>query len=409
MSGFQQGLSGLSASAKNLDIIGNNIANVNTVGFKSGRAEFADVYAASLAGSTAQSTGVGTQTGNVAQQFSQGNVTVTTNPLDIAIKGNGFFKVSGGNIGEGYTRNGQFHLDGDGYIVNGSDLKLQGLPWDQGTNAYLPENAIQVQVSGTALPTGNTEANGAAAGVTLGLNLDMSKPVVAGPVSATNYTYSTPLSVFDSQGGEHPLSLYFLKTAANTWDVVGYMDGVTTTAVASGTVVFDANGAYSSGSPLAVSAALTNGATSPFAFNIDLSDSTQFSSASGVNTSIQDGRAAGKFTGLKISDTGLIEASYDNGQSVTLGQLSLYTFANPNGLQPVGDNVWLNTFATGGATANNPGSGQAGIVQSGAIEDSNVDLTAELVNLIVAQRTYQANAQTIQAQNTILQTLVNLG
>lgn len=409
--GFQQGLSGLNSSAKNLDVIGNNISNVTTVGFKASRAEFADVYADSLFGSSSVSVGVGSQVASVAQEYSQGNITVTSNPLDIAINGNGFFKVTGGNVGEGYTRNGQFHLDGDGFIVNANGLQLQGLPYDQTTGTYLAEAAIQVQVTGSALATGNSETGPLDAGVTMGLNLDQSTPVGVTPVSTSNYSESFPLTVYDSQGGEHTLSLYYLKTAANTWEVAGYLDGGTTTQVTSGTLVFDGSGNLTSAAPstplLSVSATLNNGAND-LDFNIDLSGSTQVAQESGVNTRTQDGRPAGKFTGLKISDTGLVEASYDNGQTSLLGQLNLYTFANPNGLQPVGNNLWLNTIATGGAVANNPGSGQAGTLQSGAIEESNVDLTAELVNMIVAQRTYQANAQTVRTQDQILQTLVNL-
>ena len=398
---------GRTASAKSLDVIGNNISNVSTVGFKSSRSEFSDVYAASLYGNTSLSTGVGTQLASVSQQFTQGNITVTNNPLDIAINGNGFFKLSGSSVGEAFSRNGQFHLDGDGFIVNNAGLQLQGLPWDQASNTFLGESAIQVQVTGTALATGNTESATVPAGVSLGVNLDASAVAQAGPVGPSNYTYSTPLSVYDSQGGEHALTLYYLKTGANTWDIAGFLDGDTGTTVASGTLTFGTDGLYSTGSPLAVSAALTNGAA-PLAFNIDLAKSTQFSSSSGVNSISQDGRPAGRFTGLQISNTGLIEASYDNGQTTTLGQINLYTFANPNGLQPIGNNLWLNTVATGGATANNPGSGVAGTIQPGATEESNVDLTAELVNMIVAQRIYQANAQTIRTQDQILQTLVNL-
>lgn len=407
--GFQQGLSGLNASAKNLDVIGNNIANVSTVGFKTSRSEFADVYAASLYGNTSLSTGVGTKLMAVSQQYSQGNITVTNSPLDIAINGNGFFKVTSNSIGEAYTRNGQFHLDGDGFIVTSNGFQLQGLPWDQDNSTFLGESAIQVQVTGVAQATGSTGV-----GVTLGVNLDSSATEVpattAGPA---NYSYSTSMNVYDSQGGEQSLTIYFLKTdsANNIWNVQFFMDqdgdGLSENLAVGGDLQFNGDGTYLSGSPFTVNATLTNG-TDPLSFVVDMSDSTQFSASSGVNSVTQDGRPPGKFTGLSISNTGLIEASYDNGQSTTLGQINLYTFANPNGLQPIGNNVWLNTVATGGATANNPGSGVAGTVQSGALEESNVDLTAELVNLIVAQRTYQANAQTIRAQDQILQTLVNL-
>lgn len=417
--GFQQGLSGLNTSAKNLDVIGNNIANVSTVGFKSSRAEFADVYAASIYGSSSLATGVGTKLMAVNQQYNQGNITVTNSPLDIAINGNGFFKVVGNSIGEAYTRNGQFHLDGDGYIVTSNGFQLQGLPWDQVNGTFLGESAIQVQVTGVAQATGST-APAVDSGVTMAVNLDATSTLGTAPAGPSNYGYSTSMNVYDSQGGEQALTIYFLKTDAttNAWDVQFFMDidadGVSDDLTAAGmanggSIQFLGDGTYdaANSTQFALNVTLPNG-TDPLVFDVDLSSSTQFAASSGVNSVSQDGRPPGKFTGLAISNTGLIEASYDNGQSITLGQLNLYTFANPNGLQPIGNNVWLNTVATGGATANNPGSGVAGTVQSGALEESNVDLTAELVNLIVAQRTYQANAQTIRAQDQILQTLVNL-
>lgn len=402
--GFQQGLSGLAVSAKNLDVIGNNIANVSTVGFKSSQALFSDVYASSLSGATSLSVGIGSKLNDVAQQFTQGNMTVTNNPLDMAISGNGFFMVQGGDGSSAFTRNGQFRLDADGYIVNATSQQLMGYSVDPLTGT-VSGSLTPLQIAPTGVAQTTTEG-------LLSLNLNAESPALAGaidPLDPATYTYSTAFTVYDSLGVDHTLSLYFQKSAtALTWSMAGFLDGATT-ALAATPVTFNADGSIATpAAPVAISAALTNGATTPLAFTLDLTGSTQFGSNSGVNSVIQDGRAAGKFLGLQIDSFGLVQGRYDNGQTLSMAQVPLYTFNNPNGLQPIGDNLWLNTTESGNATPNNPGSGVAGTVRSGAVEDSNVDLTSELVNLIVAQRTYQANAQTIRAQDQILQTLVNL-
>ncbi len=401
---FQQGLSGLNVSAKKLDVIGNNIANVSTVGFKSSQALFSDVYASSLTGSTALSVGIGAKLTSVAQQFTQGNTTVTNNPLDLAISGNGFFMVQGTDGSQAFTRNGQFRLDSDGYIVNSTNQQLMGYSVDPLTGTVSGTlSALQIAPTGVAQGTTASE---------LSINLDAESTGLTGAIDPnvpTSYSYSTAFTVYDSLGVAHTLSAYFQKsTTALTWNMAAYLDGATS-ALASTPVTFNSDGTLATpAAPLNISAALTNGATTPLAFTLDMTGTTQFGSNSGVNSVIQDGRAAGKFIGLQIDNFGLVRGRYDNGQTLSMAQVPLYTFNNPNGLQPIGDNLWLNTTASGNPTPNNPGSGVAGTVRSGAVEDSNVDLTAELVNLIVAQRTYQANAQTIRAQDQILQTLVNL-
>lgn len=401
---FQQGLSGLNVSAMNLDVIGNNIANVSTVGFKSSQALFADVYASSLSGATSVSVGIGSKLAAVAQQFTQGNVTVTNNPLDLAISGNGFFMVQGPDGSQAFTRNGQFQLDSDGFIVSASNQQLMGYSVDPITG-QVSGTLAPLQIAPTGMAQTTTEAS-------LALNLDAEAPGITGAIDPTDpdtYSYSTAFTVYDSLGVEHTLSVYFQKsTTALTWNMAAYLDGATS-ALASTSVTFNADGTLASPTtPVNISAALTNGATTPLAFTLDLAGSTQFGSNSGVNSVIQDGRSAGKFIGLQIDDFGMVQGRYDNGQTLAMGQIPLYTFNNPNGLQPIGDNLWLSSAASGSPTPNNPGSGVAGTLRSGAVEESNVDLTAELVNLIVAQRTYQANAQTIRAQDQILQTLVNL-
>ncbi len=402
---FQQGLSGLNVSAKNLDVIGNNIANVSTVVFKSSQALFSDVYASSLTGATSLAVGIGSKLNAVSQQFTQGNMTVTNNPLDMAVSGNGFFMVQGTDGSQAFTRNGQFRLDSDGNIVNATSHKLVGYAVDPLTGT-VSGTLAPLQIAPTGVAQSTTESS-------LSLNLDAeatSVSVAIDPNVPASYTYSTAFTVYDSLGVAHTLSAYFQKTTtALSWNVAAYLDG-STSALASTALTFNGDGTLATPSPpvFNISAALTNGATTPLAFTLDLEGTTQFGSNSGVNTVIQDGRAAGKFIGLQIDNFGLVQGRYDNGQTLSMAQIPLYTFNNPNGLQPIGDNLWLNTTESGNATPNNPGSGVAGIVRSGAVEDSNVDLTAELVNLIVAQRTYQANAQTIRAQDQILQTLVNL-
>ncbi len=400
---FQQGLSGLNVSAKNLDVIGNNIANVSTVGFKSSKAQFADVYASSLTGSTSLNVGIGSKLTAVSQQFTQGNLTVTNNPLDMSISGNGFFMVQGTDGTQAFTRNGQYQFDANGNIVNATSQQLMGYTVDPVTGT-VGSSLGPIQISPTGVAQTTSEA-------LLTLNLNAESPDLAGAIDPTDpdtYTFSTAFTVYDSLGIDHTLSVYFQKTAALTWNMEAYLDGATA-ALPATPMTFNADGSLATpAAPVAISAALTNGATTPLAFSLDLAGSTQFGSNSGVNSVIQDGRAAGKFIGLQIDNFGLVQGRYDNGQTLAMAQIPLYTFNNPNGLQPIGDNLWLNSTASGNPTPNNPGSGVAGTLRSGAVEDSNVDLTAELVSLIVAQRTYQANAQTIRAQDQILQTLVNL-
>ena len=256
------------------------------------------------------------------------------------------------------------------------------------------------------------------------LNLDARQSVPAtAPFStsnATTYNNSTSVTTYDSLGNSHALTLYFVKTGANAWSMYADIDG---TGVAN--VDLDGAGAGAAGAPLAlafgnngalttampftgVQATVATGATTPLVFDLDLTGSTQFGSNFGVNNINQDGYSSGRIAGLAIADDGIIQGRYTNGQSKTLGQLTLANFVNPRGLQSVGNNQWAETSESGQPTVGAPGSGTLGIVQSGAVEDSNVDLTAELVNLIIAQRMYQANAQTVSAQDQILQTLINL-
>ena len=406
--GFQQALSGLNAASRNLDVIGNNVANANTVGFKTSQAQFADVFAASLAGASSMSSGIGTRLAAVAQQFTQGAITVSSNPLDMAINGAGFFRLSDNGTVK-YSRNGQFFLDKDGFIVNSANMQLTGYPIDAAGNLDTASpQPLQLNTSDLA-PVATTEMGGV-------LNFDSRAPIIAAAFDPTNpatYNNSTSVSVFDSLGNAHSMSLYFAKTAAGVWNVYGTLDGATGPVTPSplGTVTFTSSGTIDTTAttlPFVASLALTNGATTPQTVDVDFTGTTQFGSNFSVNSLTQDGYTSGKLSGFSISSDGIILGRYTNGRTSTLGQVVTANFTNPNGLIPTGGNTWVESADSGTPLVGPPGSGNLGPVQSGAVEDSNVDLTAELVNMITAQRVYQANAQTIKTQDAVLQTLVNL-
>jgi len=402
---FQQGLSGLNAAARNLDVIGNNVANANTAGFKESQALFSAVYANSIASSGAATVGIGTAVTAVQPDFVQGNITVTSNPLDIAINGSGFFRLdSNGAIT--YSRNGQFHLDKDGYIVNATGARVTGYGVDA-SGAVVAANPTALQVSTADLIPSATSKAG------IQLNLDSRAKTITAAFNindATTYDNATSMTVFDSLGNPHTLSTYFVKAAANTWSVYGAADGVAMTG-ALGTLAFNPDGtldATTSAVPYSVSMALTTGATTPLTFPLDFTGSTQFGSTFGINALTQDGFTSGKLAGYSVSEDGILLGRYTNGQSRALGQVVLASFANPQGLQPLGNNGWGESTGSGQPLVGAAGTGSLGALQSGAIEESNVDLTQELVDMITAQRVYQANAQTIKTQDQVLNTLVNL-
>lgn len=405
---FQQGLSGLNAAAKNLDVIGNNVSNANTVGFKQSQAQFADVYANSLTGAGGSQVGIGVKVSEVAQQFTQGNITATNNPLDIAVNGGGFFRMdNGGEVT--YQRNGQFQLDRMGFIVNPTGAKLTG--YVTNASGVLSTGApAPLSISTTDLvPKVTSEVNAV-------LNLDSNStplPAAAFDINdPTTYHHSTAVSIHDSLGNSHTLQTFYVKTAANTWDVFAAVDGVKEVGPGPdgqiGTLDFDSNGILTTAMPFTVSVGVTTGATTPFDVDLDYTGTTQFGAAFSVNTLNQDGYTSGRLAGFNIGGDGMVLGRYTNGQTAVLGQVVLANFSNPNGLQQLGNNMWAESSESGAPLVGAPDSGNLGVLQSSAVEDSNVDLTAELVNMITAQRVYQANAQTIKAQDAVLQTLVNL-
>ena len=446
---FQQGLSGLNSSSKALDVVSNNIANANTVGFKSSATHFADVYANSLAGAGASQVGIGVQTAAIMQQFSQGNISSTNNPLDMSINGGGFYRMTtNGNVT--YSRNGQFHLDKNGYIVDDRARVLTGYPVD-GTGQIVQSAPVDLQLdAGDQDPVATGAGVGALTGVRANVNLDSRSisPLSAAPPAPwvpgathdpSTYNWSTALSIYDTLGNAHTLSLYAIKTATpGVWDIRATVDGTTDTNVALGTpttpptlpsadlpaklqfktsgqideTVTD-NGIVSVLIDLdAVLAGLkppqTNSAAQTLSFDINFAGSSQSGSTFGANRLEQDGYASGRLSGVSVSGDGVIRGNYTNGQSRNLGQVVLANFTNPNGLTSLGGNQWGETSTSGTALIGSPGSASLGVLQSAAVEESNVDLTAELVNMITQQRNYQANAQSIKTQDSIMQTLVNL-
>jgi len=424
---FQQGLSGLNASSKNLAVIGNNIANANTYGAKASRAEFSDVYAAALNGAGTNSIGIGTKLAAVAQQFTQGTISTTDNPLDLAINGAGFFQLSDPAGTTMYSRNGQFKIDREGFFVNNSNLRLMGYPIDS-NSVIQPGQSVPLQ-----LPTGGVEPQ-VTTRVDIQANLDSRQRATGSSATpsidfldATTYNNGTSLTVHDLRGQAVALTLYFQKTDAvnpagadtQQWHIFASANGQpvgTTPASPIATVVFPADGS----APLSPTGLVTlpqivagNNAQGAVIVpidnvQIDLSRLTQFGSPYGVTDLQQDGYAAGQLASVTIESNGTIMARYTNGRSRPAGQVEIATFRNPQGLQPMGDNMWASTFASNEPIRGVPGDGNLGVLQSGALEQSNVDITAELVDLITAQRVYQANAQTIKTQDQVMQTLVNL-
>lgn len=617
---FNVALSGLRAANQDLATTGNNIANASTTGFKKSRAEFADVYAGSIMGNGSRTPGSGVLVGAIAQQFGQGNISITNNSLDLAISGEGFFTLSDGGSPV-YTRSGIFGLDKDGYIVGNSGAKLQGyrasengaeiisgaisdlriqtadiepaqtkqvnitfnLDSDSTTRGWgslvgsqpptttdfgavpgtpasfvgtvdatggvdlTTNNEFQISGPGVASPVtvtvdpqiysdpeelaaainvglgnagagsriqafanGNSielqeiegesgtdilvtaapqnDASAAIFGSTLGSNnadpsdagpnRSFAVRIGSGPVqtvlldqdyvninemaeaiqgkltdvdvtvsggvlalspsgdsqggeiflggsadeifgaaplqgrlafdhtSPGTYNWSTAATVYDSLGNSHVLSTYYRKESDNTWTVYGALDQQDPLEM--GQLAFNPSGSLSGPPRLELPNQDVGGGASPLGFTVDFTNSTQFGSEFSVNALNQDGYAPGRLAGLDIDDTGVVFARYTNGKGLKLGQVALANFSNPQGLSPVGNTMWAESFDSGQPVVGAPQTASLGSIQSGALEDSNVDLSDELVNLIIAQRNYQANAKTIETANAVTQSIINL-
>ena len=516
---FQQGLSGLNAASKSLDVIGNNIANASTVGFKASQAQFADLYANSLNGVSGNNPGIGVTTAKLAQQFSQGNIESSNNPLDVSINGGGFFRMVVNGAVQ-YTRNGQFHEDENHTLVNAQGAQLTG---------YLTNSAGQVLL-GAPVPLTLDKSDLKPVQTTTAdfkLNLSSASKVPATiPFDAndpTSYTKQTQVPVYDSLGTPHTMTTYYVKTAANTWDVYAaadnkeiisasvyasvnadpgatdalkvYNDAVRATppdtaaigaaalayaqaahdamltaantapaaatpeqlaaldaalvaldpgssgvitgktpddinarlaaaftvpAVKAGTLLFDKSGnldeqAMALADPpqtlpfkIALPIFPDTGAEGPMMVDGTFSKTTQYGSVTNDLGSTADGYTAGSWQRYSIDENGVITGQYSNGKSRAMGQFAMANFASVDGLTPLGNNAWAESSASGTPIIGVPNAGSMGKLRASSVETSNTDLTAELVNMITAQRVYQANAQTIKTEDSILQTLVNL-
>ncbi|MDL2191095.1 flagellar hook protein FlgE [Cobetia sp. LC6] len=417
---FSQALSGLSAASTNLDVIGNNIANSETVGFKSSEAQFSDIYAGS------QAAGIGVQLASVAQDFTSGSLESTGRDLDLAISGDGFLRFSDTSGQIVYSRNGQLNIDAEGYIVTAQGAQLTGYSGEGVTG-----EPVVLQIPTAPLAAKATQDNIALEvyGAEVALNLDAADPVPAtadfDPTDAATYNYASAMTVYDSLGDEHVVTSFYAKTENNTWNVHHVMDFSSKAAelqeqidegVADPSVDFDpqtevitfgTGGQLLDYSQTAQTYALANGA-SDLSFSIDFTGSTQYANDFEVITLSQNGYTSGSLVGVSFEEDGRVIGSYSNELKQTLGTIALANFANEQGLQPNGDNGWVATASSGVPLVGVPGEGVFGEVQSGVVEASNVDLTTELVDLIIAQRNYQSNAQTIKVQDEVQQSVINM-
>ena len=415
---FQHGLAGINAANNQLGAIGNNIANASTVGYKGSRAEFADMFAANFYGVAATQNGIGVSTTAIAQQFKQGNVSTTGNQLDLAISGNGFFVMQNAN-GTTYTRNGQFQIDRNGYINNNGDF-LMGWGVDSSGNV-MKGSMSQLQVDTSLLAPRPSDWNNSP--VKFGLNLDSRvTPPANGTFSPTDpksYNNTTSPDIYDSLGNPLSLSTYYVRTATG-WDVYASVNNPNQPASATNPTLLNGGVAqsmkFNSDGSMSTSGILNFGTytslaavgANPLKLTLDFTGTTQYGTEFAVNSTTQQGYAPSVLTNLQFGKDGMVPARYSHGQSKTLGQIALALFATQQGLPPIGGNRWIQSYTSGNAVINQPGSTNVGLIQSQALEDSNVDMTGELVNMITAQRYYQANAQTIKVEDALMQTLISL-
>lgn len=423
--GFSTALSGLNAASNNLTVIGNNIANANTYGFKESRSEFVDSYAESLADSSKVQPGSGVRLAQVAQQFSQGNVELTGGTLDMAINGDGFFTLASSADDTNsriYSRNGAFHLNKDGIITNSQGQALL---------AYRPNGssvaagfstrdmqAVSLKIGASKpIPTATIDID-----VNLKKSMDEIDPITVpfDPTKDTTYSHETSIKIYDSLGTAHKLTTYFVAgpTTGNEreWTVHNYITDDPTKPISldstpPATLKFNQYGDLTSPADGKVTLApftIPGSSAAQITASMDFSGSTQIDTDFTVDSLKQDGLPSGAFTNVSIDKDGVIFANFTNGGSTPLGKVALTRFTNPQGLSKLGDGAWAESSASGFPLTGNAGEGNFGTVQSGALEQSNVDLSKQLVNLIIAQQTYQANSQTIQTENSSIQTIMQL-
>ncbi len=535
---FRTALSGLNATSTELRVIGNNVANSGTTGFKKAKAQCADIYATSNIGTSVNSVGSGVRVANIAQEFSQGNIEFTNNFLDLAVSGRGFFRLSD-NGSTVFSRNGSFNADRNGDIVNDAGQKLTGYQADSKGNITGALGDIKLDASnisprstqnislglnldaaasvpatplvsslftlGSAGPnpvlsTADSPVSTAAmnlvdqygnnvpgaqlqfthvagndwtvamlgatgttttANITVGtsktatitwdpdgaagtqapatMTMDVSRLTQSAAVGgtdltssvngaqqggfditdATTYNNSTSMTIYDSLGSGHLSTFYYRKTGIpNQWESYTYIDGKQVPGVqANGSNLLEfntdgslarINGAVTPPSTINVASFVPNGGASTMSFDMDYTGSSQYGGGFDVNNLSQDGYTTGRLSGVNIDTTGVVQARFSNGQTRNLAQVALANFNNEQGLSQLGDNAWAESFASGTPIVGAPGSSSLGMIESGALEGANVDLTEELVTMITAQRNFQANAQVISTADTVTQSIINL-
>jgi len=402
---FRIALSGLNAAQTDLNVTANNIANTSTNGFKGSRTEFADLFAVSLQGVASNASGNGVRVAAVTQQFAQGNIEFTDSNLDLAVSGQGMFMVSDAGA-LAYTRAGAFQMNRDGYVVNSAGQRLQVYPPIAG-GGFNTGGLGDLRLQTTDSPpqaTANVE-------YVLNLPANAAAPPVAvfNPNDPNSFNQATSLTLFDSLGATHTGTLYFVKTAtANQWTTQLAIDG--TLVGTPQTLQYSNTGLLTApvGGQIAFPAYTPATGAANMAVTVDLAQSTQFGGNFAVNAVTQDGYTTGRLIGIDISETGIVNARFTNGVSSPLGQIAVANFANTQGLQQLGNTQWAETFASGQALRGQAGNSGFGLIQSGALEAANVDVTEQLVNMITAQRNFQANAQMISTADSITQTIINM-
>ena len=402
---FAIALSGLNAASADLGVTANNVANVNTTGFKMSRAQFSEVFAVGTQSVSSSASGSGVRLSAIAQQFTQGNIDFTDNALDLAIGGEGFFVLSD-NGARSYTRAGAFGVDNQGYVVNAQGARLQAYPY-AGSGLFNTGTPQDLQLTiGANPPAETTQAD-------FGINLPANAPVPANPVfdasDPSSFNHTTSVTVYDSLGAAHTATVYFIKDAVpNTWNTQVEING--TPVAGAVQIVFNPDGSLSlpAGGLMPLAPYDPGTGANPISMSMNFLNATQFGDNFGVNSLSQDGFTTGRLTGVSVDAEGIVFARFTNGQSTSLGKLALANFVNPQGLQQLGDTAWGESFQSGDALLGEAGTASFGNIQSGALESSNVDLTAQLVQMITAQRNFQANAQMISTADTVTQTVINI-
>ncbi|MCT4642057.1 MAG: flagellar hook protein FlgE [Bacteriovoracaceae bacterium] len=421
LSSFNTGISGLNAAGSSMSVIGDNIANAGTFGFKGARAEFQDMMAKSLKGiDGGDQIGSGAKLAHVRQMYTQGDIARTESITDLAIAGNGFFAVETPN-GRGFTRDGSFQFDKEGHLVNGDGYKVMGFVAND--NGEISQKMDEIKLGNTTIPAKASEK------INISMNLDSRAKVVqfdpTKPEETSNF--NTSFSVYDNVGTQRLVSVYFNKTADGQWNYKAMVDGAdaqggtpgTMVEMASGSLKFSAKGVLQEEVTAANAFNFNNGAAQgqviDFNFGTSIAEggdgseaTTQYGSDSTVARHTQDGYRAATLASLSFNDDGLLMAAYDNGETRDIAQVAIGKFENNEGLFKMGNNLYKETKKSGQAAMGRPGKDGRGGVQAKSIELSNVDIASEFINMMNAQRNFQANTKTITTTDQMLQEILNI-